>query len=166
MEFKCNEKVFISTQLLAVLPPTALKVAAFIVNWQNSPNGVFLYENRFAKTLKMTVDEIRIAVQTLLNLGLIQLIPFEGKRKIEILPDMWQRYYKVPMDKVINHEGYKLAEEVTYDADENKKSSTDISDMSDAELKTLLLRIEASLSERQQMKKCVVNNQEPTDLPF
>jgi hypothetical protein len=70
------------------------------------------------------------------------------------------------MDKVINHEGYKLAEEVTYDADENKKSSTDISDMSDAELRTLLLRIEASLSERQQMKKCVANNQEPTDLPF
>ena len=68
-----KERVYISTQLLSVLPPIALKMASFLCNWQNSPNGIMLYEHRFAKTLKMTEEEIRVSIQTLINLKLIDL---------------------------------------------------------------------------------------------
>ena len=152
-----NKKVFLSTQLLAVLPPVVLKLAAFIVNWQNSPNGIMLYEHRFAKTLKLTEQEVRLSIQTLINLKLIYLTNIDKKFKIELNHDEWQKYYNISMDKVIEHQGYQMASEVTYDQESKpKQASNDIEDMSEQDLKRLLLRIEASLSEKQQMKKCVI----------
>lgn len=159
-----NEKVYLSTQLLAVLPPIALKVAAYIANWQNSPNGIYLYEHLFARTLKMTEEEVRIAVQTLINLDLIGLVEVGDKTKIEINTCKWQQYYKIPLERVINHEGYKLAEEVTYTKQE--KPTQDVEDMSEADLKRLLLRIEASLAERQEVKKITKTMEEADGLPF
>jgi hypothetical protein len=57
-----------------------------------------------------------------------------------------------------------MATEVIWKQEEKK--SQDISDLSDDELKLLLLRIEASLSERQQMKNKVVKPEEKDDLPW
>ena len=165
-----NSKVYLSTQLLSLLPPIVLKLAAFIVNWQNSPKGIMLYEHRFAKTLKMTEQEVRLGIQTLINLQLINLTNIDGKFKIEFNTSEWQKYYKAPMDKVIEHQGYKMASEVTYDKEsETKKSSNDISDMSDSELKLLLQRIQISLNEREQLKSKVVSNDKDDydyQLPF
>ena len=123
-----NNRVYLSTQLLSVLPPIALKVASFICNWQNSPNGIMLYEHRFAKTLKMTEEEVRVSIQTLINLKLIDLTNIDNKWKIEFNPTEWQKYYKIPMDKVIEHEGYKLATEVTYDKVQKEDSFSNMSD--------------------------------------
>lgn len=159
-----EKKAFVSTQLLAVLPPMALKTLMYICNWQNSPNGIMLYEHRFAKTLKMTEQEVRLCIQTLINLKLIDLTRIDGKWRIEINVDEFGKYLKIPMDRVIEHEGYKMADKVEYEAvEENKPSS--IEDMSDDDLKKLLMRIEASLSERQQVKELVKTNV-PSDLPF
>ena len=159
-----EKKAFVSTQLLAVLPPMALKTLMYICNWQNSPNGIMLYEHRFAKTLKMTEQEVRLCIQTLINLKLIDLTRIDGKWRIEINVDEFGKYLKIPMERVIEHEGYKMADKVEYEAvEENKPSS--IEDMSDDELKRLLMRIEASLSERQQVKELVKTNV-PSDLPF
>ena len=158
-----EKKAFVSTQLLAVLPPMALKTLMYICNWQNSPNGIMLYEHRFAKTLKMTEQEVRLCIQTLINLKLIDLTRIDGKWRIEINVDEFGKYIKIPMERVIEHEGYKMADRVEYEAvEENKPSS--IEDMSDDDLKKLLMRIEASLSERQQVKELVKTN--VTDLPF
>ena len=159
-----EKKAFVSTQLLAVLPPMALKTLMYICNWQNSPNGIMLYEHRFAKTLKMTEQEVRLCIQTLINLKLIDLTRIDGKWRIEINVDEFGKYLKIPMDRVIEHEGYKMADKVEYEAvEENKPSS--IEDMSDDDLKKLLIRIEASLSERQQVKELIKTN-DNLGLPF
>lgn len=163
-----EKKAFVSTQLLAVLPPMALKTLMYICNWQNSPNGIMLYEHRFAKTLKMTEQEVRLCIQTLINLKLIDLTRIDGKWRIEINVDEFGKYLKIPMERVIEHEGYKMADRVEYEAvEENKPSS--IEDMSDDDLKKLLMRIEASLSERQQVKELVKtsrDNELLSQLPF
>lgn len=163
-----EKKAFVSTQLLAVLPPMALKTLMYICNWQNSPNGIMLYEHRFAKTLKMTEQEVRLCIQTLINLKLIDLTRIDGKWRIEINVDEFGKYLKIPMERVIEHEGYKMADKVEYEAvEENKPSS--IEDMSDEDLKKLLMRIEASLSERQQVKELVKtsrDNELLSQLPF
>ena len=162
-----KERVYISTQLLSVLPPIVLKVASFLCNWQNSPNGIMLYEHRFAKTLKMTDEEVRISIQTLINLKLIDLTNIDNKWKIEFNPTEWQKYYKIPMDKVIEHEGYKLATEITYDKVQKEDS---FSNLSDDELQRKILLLQARLNERKQMKKCVVSNdvvkEDDYGLPF
>ena len=152
-----NNRVYLSTQLLSVLPPIVLKVASFLCNWQNSPNGIMLYEHRFAKTSKMTEEEVRISIQTLINLKLIDLTNIDNKWKIEFNPTEWQKYYKIPMDKVIEHEGYKLATEVTYDKVDTNTKSNDVGDMSDDEMKRMILMLQAKLNEKQQVKKVVVS---------
>lgn len=163
-----KERVYISTQLLSVLPPIVLKVASFLCNWQNSPNGIMLYEHRFAKTLKMTEEEVRISIQTLINLKLIDLTNIDNKWKIEFNPTEWQKYYKIPMDKVIEHEGYKLATEVTYDKVDTNTKSNDVDDMSDDEMKRMILMLQAKLNEKQQVKEKIVSmsNNDYDNLPF
>lgn len=163
-----KERVYLSTQLLSVLPPIVLKVASFLCNWQNSPNGIMLYEHRFAKTLKMTDEEVRISIQTLINLKLIDLTNIDNKWKIEFNPTEWQKYYKIPMDKVIEHEGYKLATEVTYDKVDTNTKSNDVDDMSDDEMKRMILMLQAKLNEKQQVKEKVVSmsNNDYDNLPF
>ena len=167
-----KERVYLSTQLLSVLPPIVLKVASFLCNWQNCPNGIMLYEHRFAKTLKMTEEEVRFSIQTLINLKLIDLTNIDNKWKIEFNPTEWQKYYKIPMDKVIEHEGYKLATEVTYDKVDTNTKSNDVDDMSDDEMKRMILMLQAKLNEKQQVKNVVLsaskNKTEDVidDLPF
>lgn len=162
-----NKKAFISTQLLAVLPPLALKMASYICNWQNSPNGVMLYEHRFARTLKMTEQEVRISIQTLIDLKLIDLTRIDGKWRIEINVDEFGKYYKIPMERVIEHEGYKLANKVTYDEVE-KEDELDVASMSDEDLERMIKELQRRKKEK---KGCSVIYPEEVDekyndLPF
>lgn len=148
-----KDKVFLSTQLLAVLPPIALKVAAYLVNWQNSPNGIMLYEHRFAKTLKLTEQEVRISIQTLINLKLIDLTRIDQKWRIEFNQSEWKKYYKIPMERVIEHEGYKLADKITYDNVE-KGNELELASISDADLEKMVKELQRRREEKK--KGCQV----------
>ena len=152
METK-TEKVFMSTQLLAVLPPIVVKVAIYLVNWQSSPNGVMLYEHRFAKTLKLTEQEVRISIQTLINLKLIDLTRIDSKWRVEFNQSEWQKYYKIPMDRVIEHEGYKLADKITYDEVE-KEDELKLASISDTDLEKMIKELQRRREERK--KGCQV----------
>ena len=159
-----------SSQLIALLPSVAVKLLSFMLMFQSNPKGVMLYEHRFARMLKITDEEVKLAIQTLINLKLIDLTNIDGKFRIEFNKPMFDRYYKVPMEKVIEHNGFQMATEVTYDKEvESPTKSKDFNDMSDGELRTLLLRIQASLNERDQLKDKVVslkNDNDDLGLPF
>jgi hypothetical protein len=157
-----NEKVYVSTQLLAVLPPMVLKILLFNVNWQNSPKGIMLYEHRFGRTLKMTDQEVRVSIQTLINLKLIDLTRIDGKWRIELNQTEFKKYYKIPMERVIEHEGYKLADKITYDEVEKE----DDGDMSEEQIQKMILRLQAQLNEKKQTKQLVASVAETDDLPF
>lgn len=167
-----QEKVFMSSQLIALLPSVVVKLLSFILMFQKNPNGVMLYEHRFARMLKITDEEVQQAIQTLINLKLISLTKVEDKFKIEFNKEQFGKYYKVEMQKVLEHNGYQLAKDVTYNKEFDKPKQKDISDMSDGELRTLLLRVQASINERQQLREKVVNLQNDNDdnlidsLPF
>jgi hypothetical protein len=164
-----TEKVRISSQLIALLPSVAVKLLSFMLMFQSNPKGVMLYEHRFARMLKITDEEVRLAVQTLINLKLIDLTNIDGKFRVEFNKDQFDKYFKVDIQKVLDHSGYQLATEVTYNKEVETPKQKDITDMSDAELRTLLLRVQASINERQQLKEKVVNLQSNNDdlgLPF
>lgn len=164
-----KEKVFVSTQLLAVLHPIALKTLLFICNWQNSPNGIMLYEHRFARTLKLTDEEVKLAIQTLINLKLINLVRVDDKWKIELKKSTFDKYLKIPMDRVIEHEGYKLATEITYDTVETE-TPNGFDNMSTEQLQRMILMMQAQLNEKKQVESMVKAASMPTDdndgLPF
>lgn len=162
-----NEKVRMSSQLIALLPSVAVKLLSFMLMFQSNPKGVMLYEHRFARMLKITDEEVKLAVQTLINLKLIDLTSIDGKFRVEFNKDQFDKYFKVEIQKVLEHSGYQLATEVTYDKEVEAPKQKDITDMSDAELRTLLLRVQASINERSQLREKVVSlKNDNLGLPF
>ena len=160
-----KEKVFISTQLAVALPPTALKVLNWLIAWQSNPQQK-LYVKQYAKNLKMSVEDVELAIQTLADVNLVDISRVDQTWIANLNKEQIKKYYKLDLKKVIESDGIKLADRVTWDEVETEKSkpSMDFEDMSEEQLQKLLMRIEASLSEKQQVKKLVKNNYD--DLPF
>lgn len=162
-----NEKVYISNQLACMLPPLALKVLNYLVNWQSQVQ-IKYYSAQFSKMMHLDKSEIETAIQTLIDLKLISVSVIEQKFVIELENDQIKRYFKVPMSKVAEHEGYKLSSEITWNKEETT-SSNSIEDMSEADMKRMLLMLQAKLQEKEEVKKIVVTstkNDVLDDLPF
>lgn len=167
-----NEKAFLTQQLICMLPPLALKVMGYLLNWQKY-DIIKYYPKQMCGFMHITEDELELALQTLEDNKLICISKIDGQFAIQLDKKMIMSYINVPMQKVHDHEGFKLATEVTWNKDEldalfevpKEKKTDSIEAMSDEDLTKLLLRIEASLSERKQVKELVRSN-EPNDLPF
>ena len=67
------------------------------------------------------------------------------------------------MDRVIEHEGYKLATKITYDEVE-KEVPKGFEGMSTDQMKKMVLMLQAQLNEREQVKEMVKNTDD--GLPF
>ena len=166
-----KKRIYPSTQLIVALDSKVLKVYLWILSWSASAGSVKYYSKQFAKACKMEEEEVERCIQSLEDAKLIDISKVDQTWMIEPNAEQNQKYYNIPISKVLEGKGIGMADNVTWNAEDEKpkKSSTsNIEDMDDDSLKRLLLRIEASLNERQQMKKLVVSSVEPNvdDLPF
>lgn len=163
MEVK--KKSYVSTQLCCVLNPIALKVLMYITLWQNSPKGLLLYVHSFSRALKMDEELIRRAIQTLINARLIRLEKDGDKTRIELISETFEKALQIPLERIYEKGEVPLAEDIEFDKQETKQK--DIEDMSEQDIRTMILRLQASLKEKEEVKKRIVNYQEPKDdLPW
>lgn len=158
-----KKRIYPSTQLVVALDSKTLKVAMWILGWQNQ-GSVKYYPKQFAKACKMTEEEVELCIQTLVNCKLLDVSIVDQTWMLTPNAEQFQKYYEVPMSKVLEGNGIPMAKEVTWNVVETKD------DESDEELKRQILMLQAKLNERQQMKKCVVSMAASTndvdDLPF
>ena len=154
-------RAFISNQLACVLHPLPLKVLFYIVSW-NKPQKY--YPKNMAKVLHIDVSELDLAIQSLVDHKLLSVTNIDGKFVLEVEKQEIDKYVKIPMERVLEHNGYPLPKEITWNKAESTKS--DVDDMSEDEMKRMLLMIQARLNEREEAKKRIVNYHEPTELPF
>ena len=160
-----KKKSYVSTQLCCVLNPIALKVLLYITLWQNSPKGLLLYVHSFSRALKMDEELIRRAIQTLINARLIRLENDGDKTRIELVQETFEKALQVPLERIYEKGEVPLAEDIEFDKKETKQK--DIEDMSEQDIRTMILRLQASLKEKEEVKKRIVNYQEPKDdLPW
>lgn len=147
-------RAFISNQLACVLHPLALKVLFYIVSW-NKPQKY--YPKNIAKVLHIDVSELDLAIQSLLDHKLLSVTNVDGKFVLEIEKEELDKYVKIPMERVLEHEGYPLPKEITWNkAEEMPKKLDDIEGLSPQEISQLILRLQASLNEKEQVKRRVV----------
>lgn len=156
-----KERIFLTQQIICMLPPLALKVLGYLVNWQKY-DSIKYFSKQMTSFMHITEEELEIAIQTLLDNKLITITKEEEQYVIHLDKKVIMSYINVPMEKVKEHHGFQLSETVTW---KEKQQESSIEDMSEADLKRLLLRIEASLSEKQQIKK-ITKSIEADDLPF
>lgn len=158
-----RKRIYPSQQLVCVLPPTVLKTYMYLLGWQ-SQGTIKIYVRQIAKATKLNETEVELALQTLEDVHLIDISKVDQTYCATLNAEQAQKYFNIPMSKIMESEGIKVSESIRWNKEENKASQgarIDVSELSEDDLKRLLLRIEQSLSEKQQMRKVVVNYQEP-----
>ena len=157
-----GKRIYPSSQLICALDARVLKVLMWILGWQ-SQGSIKYYPKQFAKACKMTEDEVDLCIQTLIDIKLLDVSRIDQTWMLTPNGDRFQKYFDVPISKVIESDGIPMAKEVTWNVEEEPKQ--EIADMSEQEITAMILRLQAQLNEKQQVKKLVKNN-EPDDLPW
>lgn len=157
-----KKRIYPSSQLVVALDSKTLKVAMWILGW-SSQGSVKYYPKQFAKACKMEEKEVELCIQTLVNCKLLDVSIVDQIWMLTPNAEQFQKYYEVPMSKVIEGNGIPMAKEVTWNKQDDSSG-----EMSDEDLKRQILMLQARLNERQQMKKCVVTVEDNycNDLPF
>ena len=144
-----NERVYLSQQLVCMLPPLVLKVMMYLIGWQ-SREVIKYYEKQMCAFMHIEPLELELSIETLINLHLIIIEQGDDVPTIKLNKEVISKYYNVPMDKVKEHDGFVMATEVTWKKEEKKDD-----EMSDDELKQTIMRLQAMLNEREQTKQLV-----------
>lgn len=162
METK-SKRIFPSTQLIVALDAKVLKVYLWILSWSSSQGSVKYYEKQFAKACKLTEDEVDLCIQSLVDAKLIDISRVDQTWMITPNEEQNQKYYQIPISKVLEGKGIAMADTVTWNASE--APTQDISYMSEQQIQAMILRLQASLNEKKQLKELIKDNV-PNDLPF
>lgn len=158
-----GKRIYPATQLIVALDPRVLKVYLWILSWSASQGSVKYYERQFAKACKMTEEEVELCIQTLVDTKLIDISRVDQTWMITPNDEQNQKYYNIPISKVLEGSGIPMASNVSWNCDVEPKQ--EIADMSEQEITAMILRLQAQLNEKQQVKKLVKNNN-TDDLPF
>ena len=160
-----DKKTFIPTQLAAMLHPIPLKILLYMVNMQGI--GAFkIYTSALSGILKMKEEHLKIGIQTLIDNNLISISKNdEGHFVATLNKETFQKFFEIPVGELKNKELLPVSKEVTWNKIQPTKPSRN-DDMSTAEIKRMLLMLQAQLKEREQVEKMVKVNDEPTDLPW
>lgn len=131
--------------------------------------GVRYYSRQFSKATKLTEDEVERCIQSLIDYKLVDVTNTEQGFLLTPSIEQAKKYFEVPMGKVLESEGIKMAETATWNKTTPVQKSK-IEDMNTEQIQAMIYRLQASLQEKEQMKKFVKVAQSPTekfdDLPF
>ena len=157
-----RKRIYPSQQLVCALDAKTLKVLLWICGWGSS---VKYYAKQFAKACKMEEEEVELQIQTLVNANLVDVSKVDNVWIISPNAKTFQKYYEIPLSKVLEGNGIPVAKEISWNCEAPKE---DVSEMTEQQIRTMILRLQASLNEKQQMKKVVVTPEpnEIDDLPF
>lgn len=158
-----GKRIYPSTQLIVALDARVLKVYLWILSWSSSQGSVKYYERQFAKACKMTEDEVELCIQTLVDTKLIDISRVDQTWMITPNDEQNQKYYNIPISKVLEGSGIPMASNVSWNCDVEPKE--DIADMSEQQITAMILRLQAQLNEKKEVKK-MVTTAIPNDLPF
>lgn len=160
---KKKNTLYPSTQLLMLLHPKVLKVFMYLLAFQNT-EIIMIYPRQLSKSTKLTEKDVEISVQSLIDNNLIQVKHCDGY-EVTFNEAEIKKYFKIPIKEAIGMELLPVSTEVTWNK-QNSSTLETIEELSEEQIKLLLLRLQASLNEKQQIKKVVVTSNEKDDLPF
>lgn len=135
-------RVYTVAQIICAFPPTCLKVWEWILSWQGK-SEIKVHVESYAKALKLTVEEVEQAIQTLINYRFIRVSLNEDYMWVaEINAKKVHEIMNVNLSKVINSPcGLELSRNVTW----NKDDALD--QMSEVELEERIQRLQSKLNE-------------------
>ena len=102
------------TQLMLLLPPIAAQLLYYLFGFSLNSDGKNYFYQRTFNSLKMTEDEFDTALQTLIDIGIVDVT-----RRDETKYDYIVKYDKIkefnfPFKEMVNMEKIKLSTDVTF----------------------------------------------------
>lgn len=169
MESEKPKRLFPSTQLMVTLEPKVLKTYLWICSWMIQ-GGVRYYSRQFSKAIKVSEDEVEKCIQSLIDYKLVNVTNTEQGFLLTPNVEQAKKYFEVPMGKVLESEGIKMAETATWNKESIAVQKKKIEEMDADQIQAMIYRLQASLNEKKQMEKFVKVASTPTekfdDLPF
>lgn len=159
---KEKKRIYPSQQLVCCLEARVLKIFMWLCGWQ-SQGDIKLYIKQMSKFLHLTEEECELGLQTLENIHLIDIKKVDQTFIANLNAEQVDKYFKIPINKIAEGNGIPMATEVKWNTEEAPKSNID--DMSEQQIQSMILRLQASLNEKRQVKE-LVKSDEPLDLPF
>ena len=169
MESEKPKRLFPSTQLMVVLDSRVLKTYLWICSWMTQ-GGVRYYSRQFSKATKLTEDEVERCIQALIDYKLVDVTNTEQGFLFTPNVEQARKYFEVPIAKAFESEGIKMAEKATWNKENIVVQKRKIEEMDAEQIQAMIYRLQASLQEKEQMKKFVKVASTPSekfdDLPF
>lgn len=162
METK-GKRIYPSSQLVCALDARVLKVLMWILGWQNQ-GSIKYYPKQFAKACKMEEDDVDLCIQTLIDTKLLDVSRIDQTWMLTPNAEQFQKYYDIPISKVIEGNGIKMADKITWNCEE--APNADIDDMDEKQIQAMILRLQASLNEKKQVREMIKVSEPTDDLPF
>ena len=163
-----NERVYISSQLACLLHPMVLKVLFYLVSWQSKPEFKY-YPKQMSKMLHMTVEDIELSIQSLIDKNLITATNIDGGWVLSLEKDQINRYMKAPLDKVSETVVFPVASKVSWNVQktQEKASESVLEGLSDDALERLIIELQKRKEKRKGCEIIYANaNNEIDQLPF
>lgn len=163
------KRLFPSTQLIVALEPRVLKTYLWICSWMIQ-GGVRYYSRQFSKAIKVPEEEVERCIQSLIDYKLVEVTNTE--QGFLLMPNIEQakKYFEVPMGKVLESDGIKMAENATWNKESIAVQKKKIEEMDADQIQAMIYRLQASLNEKKQLEKFVKVASTPSekfdDLPF
>ena len=169
-----NEKpkrLYPSAQLVVALDVKVFKTYMWILNWGGS---VRYFSRHFSKAIGISENRVERCIQALVDNRLITVTNTEQGFLLTPNAEEHNKYFEIPLGQMLGCDKIKMAAEATWNkttpVQKSKIEDMDIDDMDDDQLEAVMIRLQASLNERKQMKKFVKVTSTPTekfdDLPF
>ena len=169
MENEKPKRLFPSTQLMVALDSRVLKTYLWICSWMVQ-GGVRYYSRQFSKATKLTEDEVERCIQALIDYKLVDVTNTDQGFVFMPNVDQAKKYFEVPMGKVLESDGIKMAENATWNKESVVVQKRKIEEMNAEQIQAMIYRLQASLEEKKQLEKFVKVAPTPTekfdDLPF
>ena len=143
---KQTKRIYPATQLVCSLNPIVLKTYLYLLGWQGQ-GTIKLYVKQIAKACKLTETEVEVSIQTLEDIKLIDICKIDQTYCATLNAEQAQKYYNVPMSKIMESDGIKLAEKVTWNVEE-KNNEFELASISDADLEKMIKELQRRREEK------------------
>lgn len=132
---------FLPSQLMLLLPPIAAQLLYYLYGFSLKSDGKYYFYQRTFNSLKMTEDEFDTALQTLIDIGIVDVY-----RRDETTYDYIVNYDKInefafPFNEMVNMEKIKLSTDVTFrNINDNSSNGESI----DAQVNELMRKLDSA----------------------
>lgn len=132
---------FLPTQLMLLLPPIAAQLLYYLFSFSLKSDGKYYFYQRTFNSLKMTEDDFDAALQTLIDIGIIDVT-----RRDETTYDCIVNYDKInefafPFKDMPNIEKIKLSTDITF---RNINANSSNCESIDAQVNELIRKLDSA----------------------